>query len=101
MCFGYVNPIAACVKWFPDKRGLVTGLAVAGFGFSSVIFGTVAPTLIKTYGIKQTVTILRVILLVAGLIGAGLLRNPPVGYKPAGLTPPTRVTASLGAARVD
>jgi OFA family oxalate/formate antiporter-like MFS transporter len=80
---------------------LVTGLAVAGFGFSSVIFGRVAPTLIKTYGIKQTFTILGVILLVAGLIGAGLLRNPPVGYKPAGWTPPTRVTASGAAARLE
>jgi len=76
MGFGYVTPIAACVKWFPDKRGLVTGLAVAGFGFSSVIFGRVAPTLIKTYGIKQTFVILGVVLLVAGLIGAGILRNP-------------------------
>jgi OFA family oxalate/formate antiporter-like MFS transporter len=101
MGFGYVTPIAACVKWFPDKRGLVTGLAVAGFGFSSVIFGRVAPTLIKTYGIKQTFTILGVVLLVAGLIGAGILRNPPVGYKPAGWAPPARVTASGAAARLE
>ncbi len=101
MGFGYVTPIGACVKWFPDKRGLVTGLAVAGFGFSSVIFGRVAPTLIKTYGVKQTFTILGVILLVAGLTGAAILRNPPAGYKPAGWNPPARVTATGATARTE
>jgi OFA family oxalate/formate antiporter-like MFS transporter len=95
MGFGYVTPIAACVKWFPDKRGLVTGLAVAGFGFSAVVFGRVAPTLIKTF------VILGVVLLVAGLIGAGILRNPPAGYKPAGWTPPAKVTTAGASARIE
>ncbi len=101
MGFGYVTPIGAAVKWFPDKRGLVTGLAVSGFGFSGAIFGRVAPELIKAYGVRSTFTILGVVLLVAGLIGAGILRNPPVGYKPAGWTPPARTTTAGVAARVE
>src|SRR5664279_5386693 len=86
--FGYATPIPVMAKWFPDKRGLAVGLAVAGYGGGSAIFGPMANLwLIPTYGWRATFTILGVIFFVMTLLGAFLLKNPPVGYRPAGWTP--------------
>jgi OFA family oxalate/formate antiporter-like MFS transporter len=75
-------------KWFPDKRGLAVGLAVAGYGGGSAVFGPLASfKLIPTYGLAHTFQILGAIFFVMTMIGAFLLKNPPVGYKPAGWTP--------------
>src|SRR5271157_3347549 len=85
---GYATPIPVMAKWFPDKRGLAVGLAVAGYGGGSAIFGPLANLkLIPSYGLATTFQILGVIFLVMTLIGAFLLKNPPAGYKPAGWTP--------------
>src|SRR5271165_4416506 len=86
--FGYSTPIPVMAKWFPDKRGLAVGLAVAGYGGGSAIFGPLANLkLIPAYGVHTTFQILGVIFLVMTLFGAFLLKNPPAGYKPAGWTP--------------
>ena len=86
--FGYATPIPVMAKWFPDKRGLAVGLAVAGYGGGSAIFGPLAGNyLIPTYGWRATFQILGVIFFVMTMLGAFLLKNPPVGYKPAGWTP--------------
>ncbi|MEJ5260257.1 MAG: OFA family MFS transporter [Anaerohalosphaeraceae bacterium] len=100
---GYVCPIATCVKWFPDKRGLVTGLAVAGFGAGAFFFAPLAKALITggayqlfnqplfslpKIGVFNTFLTLGIIFLTAVVTGAQLLRNPPAGYKPAGWNPP-------------
>jgi MFS transporter, OFA family, oxalate/formate antiporter len=86
--FGYSTPIPVMAKWFPDKRGLAVGLAVGGYGAGSAIFGPLANLkLIPAYGVHTTFQILGVIFLIMTVIGAFLLRNPPVGYKPAGWTP--------------
>lgn len=86
--FGYATPIPVMAKWFPDRRGLAVGLAVAGYGGGSAIFGPLAGNyLIPTYGWRTTFQILGVIFLVMTMVGAFLLKNPPVGYKPAGWTP--------------
>ncbi|GJL74481.1 OFA family MFS transporter [Nitrosomonas sp.] len=84
----YVCPIAACVKWFPDKRGMVTGLAVAGFGAGAWLFAKVASGFIDAYGLLTTFMYLGVIFMVAVVSGAQLLRNPPAGWRPAGWRPP-------------
>jgi OFA family oxalate/formate antiporter-like MFS transporter len=99
----YVCPIATCVKWFPDKRGLVTGLAVAGFGAGAFFFAPLAKGLIAggpyellgaklfvlpAVGVFNTFLVLGVIFLVCVVAGAQFLRNPPAGYIPAGWTPP-------------
>jgi len=84
----YVCPIAACVKWFPDKRGMVTGLAVAGFGAGAWIFAKVASSFIDAYGLLTSFMYLGVIFMVSVVVGAQLLRNPPPGWKPAGWEPP-------------
>jgi OFA family oxalate/formate antiporter-like MFS transporter len=85
--FAYVTPIATCVKWFPDKRGLVVGLMVAGYGGGSAIFAPVATALIDAVGWQATFRILGVILFAMGMVGAWLLRNPPAGYQPEGWSP--------------
>jgi MFS transporter, OFA family, oxalate/formate antiporter len=86
--FGYATPIPVMAKWFPDKRGLAIGLAVGGYGAGSAIFGPLAQLkLIPAYGLETTFQILGGLFLVMTMIGAFLLKNPPVGYRPEGWTP--------------
>jgi OFA family oxalate/formate antiporter-like MFS transporter len=86
--FGYATPIPVMAKWFPDKRGLAVGLAVAGYGGGSAIFGPLANLyLIPHYGWRATLVVLGVIFFFMTLAGAFLLKNPPVGYRPPGWTP--------------
>jgi MFS transporter, OFA family, oxalate/formate antiporter len=94
--FGYSTPIPVMAKWFPDKRGLAVGLAVAGYGGGSAIFGPMANLwLIPTYGWRTTFVVLGVVFFVMTLIGASLLKNPPAGYRPPGWTPaPAAKTAA-------
>jgi OFA family oxalate/formate antiporter-like MFS transporter len=86
--FGYATPIPVMAKWFPDRRGLAVGLAVAGYGGGSAIFGPLAGNyLIPAYGWRTTFQILGGVFLVMTMIGSFLLKNPPVGYRPPGWTP--------------
>jgi OFA family oxalate/formate antiporter-like MFS transporter len=88
---GYVCPIAACVKWFPDMKGFVTGLAVAGFGAGAFIFiklGGEWAGLVASSGVSGTFLVFGIIFLVCVVLGALLLSNPPAGWKPAGWQPP-------------
>ena len=78
----YIVPIAMLQKWFPDKRGLITGLAVGGFGFGAVLTSPVANWLIERDPDVPTKAFipLGVAYLVMSLIGASVFRNPPEGY---------------------
>lgn len=73
----YVSPVATCVKWFPDMRGFITGLAVAGFGAGAVVFTPLARVLIATQGVMPTFAYLGVIFCVVVLLGARVMINPP------------------------
>ncbi|HTU27265.1 MAG TPA: OFA family MFS transporter [Pirellulales bacterium] len=87
----YVCPVAACVKWFPDMRGLITGVAVAGFGGGAFLFINLAGKwgkLLTNEGISGTWLAFAVIFAVSITLGASLLRNPPAGWRPAGWTAP-------------
>jgi OFA family oxalate/formate antiporter-like MFS transporter len=86
--FTYVCPVATGIKWFPDKRGLITGLSVAGFGAGALILAPVANALILNVGIFSTFMTLGIIFLVVVVLASMLLRNPAAGYCPAGWTPP-------------
>ena len=86
----YVCPISAGVKWFPDKRGLITGLSVAGFGAGALIVGPLARAMIDSIGVFSTFRILGIVFFVLILLGALILRNPAPGYIPAGWTPPIK-----------
>ena len=87
--FAYVTPIATCIKWFPDMRGTITGLAVFGFGAGTLVFGPLINKLIVSSGLANTFYAVGVIMLVC-VCGAGsMFKVPPAGYKPAGWNPPT------------
>jgi OFA family oxalate/formate antiporter-like MFS transporter len=95
---GYVVPIAVGVKWFPDKKGLITGLAVAGFGFGATIWVKLAGSwfggLLNTTsvfglpGVQSVFVIYGLTFTLLVLIGSTVMVNPPEGYRPAGWTPP-------------
>ncbi len=87
---GYIVPVATLVKWFPDKRGLITGLAVAGFGAGALITAPIATRLVASVGVLQTFAILGAAYFVAVTSGALFMRNPPDGYQPEGWTPAAR-----------
>ena len=94
--FGYITPIATLIRWFPDKRGLVTGLAVMGFGGGAFFMGKIAPPMVISMGVANTFYIWGVIFLVLVPLAAQLYKNPPKGWLPAGFTP--KATSGVSAA---
>jgi len=86
--FGYSTPMPVGSKWFPDKRGLIVGLMVGGYGGGQAIFGTLASGyLIPSVGWRMTFQILAALFFVMTMVGTLLLRNPPAGYRPPNWTP--------------
>jgi MFS transporter, OFA family, oxalate/formate antiporter len=85
---GYIVPVATLIKWFPDKRGMITGIAVAGFGAGALITAPIAQRLISSVGVSETFAILGVIYLVAVTGAALFMKNPPEGFRPPGWQPP-------------
>src|SRR3954452_7716448 len=84
----YITPIAMLAKWFPDRRGLITGIAVAGFGFGAVLTAPVAKALLGGTDDKPAVFLpLGLAYLIAGVAGAAFFRNPPAGYQVPGFEP--------------
>lgn len=87
--FSYGAPIATCNKWFPDKRGLATGLVVFGFGGGSMVFAPLWSFLIEIYGWRFTFALTGIIFMALTLSLAQILRNPPKDYNPGGWKPIT------------
>jgi len=101
---GYVVPIAVGMRWFPDKKGLVSGLAVAGFGFGAmgwVKFAGAWGNLIANMGIPMVFIIYGVAFAVLVILGGLVMKYPPEGWKPAGWTPPEPGSGKKGAAGAD
>jgi OFA family oxalate/formate antiporter-like MFS transporter len=92
MGMGYITPVATLVKWFPDKRGLMTGVAVAGYGAGALIFSPIAARTIQQFGISPTFWIFGVVYLILVVATAQFYVNPPEKYRPAGWTPTTAVS---------
>ena len=84
----YGIPIATCVKWFPDKRGMISGLAVAGFGLGSVMYAPVATMLVNHFGPLNTFFVQAIYTIIGVTLGAQLMKAAPEGYVPEGWTPP-------------
>ena len=73
---GYVTPVSTIVRWFPDKRGLATGLAIMGFGFAAMLTGPVAQNLMAAVGIVNTFYILGAFYFVVMIIAAQFIKKP-------------------------
>jgi len=84
---GYIVPITVLVKWFPDHRGLITGIAVAGFGAGSLFSAPAAGWLMPHVGLLPTFSYLGVVYGVIAVAASSFMRNPPEGWHPAGWTP--------------
>jgi OFA family oxalate/formate antiporter-like MFS transporter len=95
--FAYIVPISVLVKWFPDRRGLITGIAVGGFGAGALVTAPVATHLIQTVGVLPTFADLGAAYTLLGLLTAYFMQNPPAGWSPAGWTPSTKLTAQRSA----
>jgi OFA family oxalate/formate antiporter-like MFS transporter len=94
---GYIVPLATLVKWFPDRRGFITGLAVAGFGAGALITAPVAEYLISGVGVLKTLAILGIDYLIMVVLGASIMRNPPEGWLPKGWQPSAKQQDQLRA----
>lgn len=87
---GYIVPVAVLVKWFPDRRGLITGIAVGGFGAGALITAPVASRLIQLVGVLPTFAYLGVGYFIIAIIAALFMQNPPEGWQPEGWTATTK-----------
>ncbi|HEX8030456.1 MAG TPA: OFA family MFS transporter, partial [Vicinamibacterales bacterium] len=85
---GYISPVSTLVKWFPDRRGMATGMAIMGFGGGAFLAGYLNVFLMDRLGVANTVIALGVAYLAIMLIGSRLLERPPAGWTPEGWTPP-------------
>src|SRR5215813_9902413 len=92
---GYISPVSALVKWFPDRRGMATGMAIMGFGGGAMIGAPLANILLNYFktptdvGVWQTFLAMAAIYFFFMMIGAFRYRIPPVGWRPDGWTPPS------------
>jgi MFS transporter, OFA family, oxalate/formate antiporter len=85
--FSYIVPVAVLVKWFPDRRGLITGIAVGGFGAGALITAPVATRLIQSVGVLNTFAYLGIGFLIVTVIAGWFMQNPPDGWKLEGWSP--------------
>ena len=99
----YVTPIATCIKWFPDKRGMIVGMAVMGFGVGPLVFGPLLETLLGADKAQLSVTIPRTFLILSGIFFVGVIgaaqsyRVPPPGWKPPNWTAAAARVAAVDA----
>ncbi len=102
---GYISPVSTLIKWFPDRRGMATGMAIMGFGGGAMIGSPLATKLMSHFaslgnvGVWQTFVVLAAIYAVFMLCGALGYRVPPVGWKPANWTPPAANTNTMIASK--
>jgi MFS family permease len=89
---GYISPVSTLIKWFPDRRGMATGLAIMGFGGGAMIGTPLADRLMRTFatgesvGVWQTFVVMGALYFTAMMIGAFGYRLPPPGWSPGGVT---------------
>jgi OFA family oxalate/formate antiporter-like MFS transporter len=94
MGMGYICPVATLVKWFPDRRGLMTGVAVCGYGFGAAVMSPLAAWEIVRYGVDATFWTLGIAYLIVVVAAAQFYVNPPADWRPAGWVPRTAVAKS-------
>ena len=92
MGMGYITPVATLTKWFPDRRGLMTGVAVAGYGAGALIMSPFAAREMAAYGVPTTFVTLGVVYLILVVAAAQFYANPPAGWTVPGWQPKTAVS---------
>jgi MFS family permease len=103
---GYISPVSTLIKWFPDRRGMATGMAIMGFGGGAMIGAPLADRLMKHYatatsvGVQETFVTMGIIYFIAMLAGAFGYRVPPTDWKPAGWVSPARQAGMITARHV-
>src|SRR6202035_593419 len=88
----YVGIICLMVRWFPDRRGLATGLAAAGYGFGAFFTSFPIDSMIKSSGYQHTLVVWGIIQGIIGIVAAQWLRIPPEGWQPEGYSPASATT---------
>ncbi len=92
---GYISPVSTLVKWFPDRRGMATGMAIMGFGGGAFVAGYLNVFFMDRFGVAPTVMTLGVVYLAVMLSGSRLMESPPPGWKPAGWTPAAKTNPMI------
>ncbi|KNY31673.1 MFS transporter [Agrobacterium sp. SUL3] len=98
---GYISPVSTLIKWFPDRRGMATGMAIMGFGGGAMIGAPLANLLMNafktetTVGVWQTFVVMALIYFVFMMAGAFGYRIPPAGWRPEGWTAPAAKSAMI------
>ncbi len=98
---GYISPVSTLIKWFPDRRGMATGMAIMGFGGGAMIGAPLANLLMNHFKAPDTVGVWQTFLVMAAgyfvfmMCGAFGYRIPPGGWRPEGWTPPTDAKAMI------
>ncbi|HEY1159746.1 MAG TPA: OFA family MFS transporter, partial [Terracidiphilus sp.] len=95
----YICPVATLTKWFPDRRGLMTGVAVFGYGAGALVMSPIAARVIIAQGIPVAFASFGIVYLILVVAAAQFYANPPQGWRPAGWEPRTAV--SRAASTVD
>ncbi len=93
---GYISPVSTLIKWFPDRPGMATGMAIMGFGGGALIAAPLSLILMEHFrtaqsnGVLQSFICMGVIYFVFMMVGAWVVRVPPAGWRPRGWTPPAQ-----------
>ena len=104
---GYISPVSTLIKWFPDRRGMATGMAIMGFGGGAMIGSPLANLLIANFkspssiGVWETMVVLGAVYLVVMMAGAFGYRVPPAGWSPPTWTPTTRSKGMIALGHVE
>ncbi|AEA58950.1 L-lactate MFS transporter [Burkholderia gladioli] len=98
---GYVSPVSTLIRWFPDRRGMATGMAIMGFGGGAMIAAPLSVALMNHFksatsiGVAETFVVLGIAYFISMTIGAFAIRVPAPGWKPAGWAPPAQSTNKM------
>ena len=93
---GYISPVSTLIRWFPDRPGMATGMAIMGFGGGAFIASPLSVWLMGKFttpthiGVAETFVVLGIIYFIFMMVGAAIVRMPPPGWKPAGYVPPVQ-----------